>query len=106
MAEDLWNFLGGLPGVVAIATAAAVLFYRTKFPQIGVDYFKAELDRNRAEIAIADQDRSKLRVALKEIKDDLSDLEARYMMVLEEKEVLAQELRQLRRMLRSRTPED
>jgi hypothetical protein len=92
--------VGGLPGIIALATAGTVLFWRTKFPQIGAEYLERELTRYRAEIAIADQDRVKLRQGVNELKNDIMDLENRYMLALEEKEVMAQELRHLRRSLR------
>lgn len=103
--EELWKLVGGLPGITALAVAAGALFWRVKFPQIGIDYLKAELDRNRSEIMIADQDRTRLRLALKDVQQDLTDLKQSYMETLQEKERMAHELRQCRRQLKEERDE-
>lgn len=105
VSEEVWKLVGGLPGVVGLLVTGAALFWRVKFPQIGIEYLKAELDRNRAEIMIADQDRTRLRLALKEVQQDLADLKQSYMETLQEKERMAHELRQCRRQLKEERDE-
>lgn len=99
-ADEIWKLVGGLPGLVGLLAAATAIFWRTRFPQIGIDYLKAELDRNREEITIADGDRRKLRDDLKGVRDAMADLERRYLESLQEKEVIAHELRQVKRLLK------
>ena len=98
--EELWKVVGGLPGIIGVLVGGAAVFWRTKFPQIGLDYLQRELELHRREIAAADNERRQLREELKKVRDDLIDLERRYMEALQEKEVIAHDLRQSRRMLR------
>ena len=98
--EEIWKLVGGLPGLLALGVAAGAVFWRTKFPQIGIDYLSRELETHRKEIAVADEDRKRMRDALREIREDYLDLERRYMEVLQEKEVIAHDLRQARRQMR------
>lgn len=80
--------------------AATAVFWRFKFPQIGIEYLRVELQRNREEIAAADLDRRKLREELHELRVDLVELNERYMDVLQEREILAHDLRLAQRQLR------
>ena len=103
--EELYRIVGGVPGIIALGVAGSAIFWRYKFPQIGIAYLERELEHHRKEIEAADNDRRHLREDIKSLKNDLTDLENRYMEALEEKEAQAQELRHLRRQLRQPPPE-
>jgi len=99
--EAIFKAVGGWPGVLACAATAVAIFWRVKFPQIGIDYLTRELEIHRKEIAESDKDRVTLRQVVRDVKEELSELEKRYLHVLSDREHCRRHIRQLERQLRT-----